>query len=85
MDNERDQKVWDQIEKIFVNVLGPEAKGLKKETSARDISSWDSLTHVQLIMEVENFYKIRFALGELEIMQNVGDLHKAVLERAKLG
>jgi acyl carrier protein len=32
------------------------------------------MTHIQLIGAIEGQYKIRFALGELQALKNVGDM-----------
>ena len=44
------------------------------ETSAADIDEWDSMTHIQIIASIEKKYSIRFALGELQSLKNVGDM-----------
>ena len=44
------------------------------ETSAADVDEWDSMTHIQLIGAIEGQYKVRFALGELQALKNVGDM-----------
>ena len=44
------------------------------QTSATDIANWDSLNHVVLIMEIEKVFNIKFALGELQDLKNVGSL-----------
>jgi acyl carrier protein len=50
-------------------------------TSARDIENWDSLNHVTLIMEVERKFGIKFALGELQDLKNVGSLLKLIEDK----
>ena len=47
---------------------------ITNKTSAVDIANWDSLNHVVLIIEVEKVFKIKFALGELQDLKNVGSL-----------
>jgi acyl carrier protein len=44
------------------------------ETSANDVDEWDSMTHIQLIAAIEAKFKVRFALGELQTLKNVGDM-----------
>ena len=39
-----------------------------------DIDKWDSLNNMHLIVAIEDFYKIRFELKEIQSLQNVGEL-----------
>ena len=48
------------------------------ETNAEDIENWDSLTHIVLISTIEKKFKLRFALGELQALRNVGDMVKLI-------
>jgi len=66
---------------IFKSVFNDSELVLHDELSAADVSNWDSLTHIQLIVEIEKLFGIKFALGELEAMKNVGDLKKALVEK----
>ncbi len=43
-------------------------------TSATDVDEWDSMTHIQIIASIEAKFKVRFALGELQALKNVGDM-----------
>jgi len=55
------------------------------ELSAQDVEEWDSLTHVSLILAVEQAFGIRFRLGEVEATKNVGDLANLILKRVTKG
>ena len=75
--------VIERLTPIFRDVFGKPSLTITRETSARDIENWDSLNHVTLVMEVERAFGVRFALGELQDLKNVGAL-AALIER-KLG
>ena len=60
--------------KIFIEVFGDESIVLDYETSVSDIDTWDSLNNMHLIVAIEDFYKIRFELKEIQSLQNVGEL-----------
>lgn len=47
---------------------------LTAETVAADVPGWDSLAHIQFLMEVENAFKIRFKSSEVGGFANVGQL-----------
>jgi acyl carrier protein len=44
------------------------------ESDADSVEGWDSLAHIVLIFAIEQEFEIKFALGELEAMKNVGDM-----------
>lgn len=44
------------------------------ESSARTIEQRDSLAHISIVSTIEQEFKIRFARGELETLNNVGEM-----------
>ena len=59
---------------IFRNVFNDESIFLNNGTTAGDIGSWDSLSHMLMITEVENVFSIKFKLREINKLKNVGTL-----------
>jgi acyl carrier protein len=59
---------------IFKQVFDDDSIVVTRESTANDIEEWDSLTHMNLVVAVEATFKIRFALGELQTLKNVGDM-----------
>ena len=64
----------ESLEPLFRTVFDDPAITLTRSTTANDIEEWDSLSHMNLVIAVELTYKIKFALGELQILKNVGDM-----------
>lgn len=62
------------LNEIFRQVFDDETIVVTRETTANDIEEWDSLTHINLAVAVEMRFKIKFALGELQSLKNVGDM-----------
>lgn len=56
---------------------------LTPELAAKDVSEWDSLTHISLIAAVEKAFGVRFRMGDVERTRNVGEF--AELIRQNLG
>lgn len=50
-------------------------------TQAHDVPGWDSLSHVEVLLEVQREYGIRFRSTEVIRLKSVGDLQALV--RAK--
>ena len=67
-----DAEILKQVNQIFIDVLDNENIALKRETVAKDVEEWDSLTHIQLIVAVEKNFKIRFTTAEIQGFKNVG-------------
>ena len=63
-----------RLEPIFRDVLDQGDLVVTRESSARTVDGWDSLAHINLVSSIEQEFHIRFALGELETLQNVGDM-----------
>jgi acyl carrier protein len=66
--------ILQELTPIFREVFDDDSIVLTRETTANDVDGWDSLTHMNMVMAVEVKFKIRFALGELPALRNVGDL-----------
>jgi acyl carrier protein len=70
-----------RLPKVFQDVFGLANLELSASTTADDIPDWDSLTHVQLIIALEKEFSIRFALGELQEVRNVGALAEVISKK----
>ncbi|BCS52413.1 acyl carrier protein [Geobacter sp. SVR] len=64
----------DMLDPIFREVFDDTAITLQRGTTADDIEAWDSLTHMNLVIALELAFKVKFALGELQQLKNVGDM-----------
>jgi acyl carrier protein len=68
---------------IFHQVFEDDSIVLKREITADDIDGWDSLSHINLVLAIEMAFKIRFALGELQALKNVGDMVDLIERKLK--
>ena len=68
---------------IFRDVLDQPDLELDSESNASSVDGWDSLAHVNLVVAIEKKYRVKFALGELQALKNVGDM--ADLMEKKVG
>jgi acyl carrier protein len=76
-------EVKDELQELFRDILGIDDLILEDTTSADDIDEWDSLAHINLVVAIEREFKIRFALGELSDMKNIGAMIGSILEKIK--
>jgi len=72
----------ESLEPIFQQVFDDQSITLQSETTADDIEEWDSLTHMNLVIALELKFSIKFALGELQKLKNVGDMLDLINKKA---
>ena len=63
-----------KLQLIFQDIFEDDDLLITAESSADSVEGWDSLAHIVLIFAIEQEFKIKFALGELEAMKDVGDM-----------
>jgi acyl carrier protein len=63
-----------ELQPIFRDVLDDPNLQITRDSNARYVSGWDSLAHINLISAIEQEFRIKFALGELEDLQDVGEM-----------
>ena len=59
---------------IISRILKNEKFEWKGELTAEEINGWDSLSHMIIITELENEFKIKFRLKELNKLGNLDSL-----------
>lgn len=67
-----------EVQDIFRAVFQDATLTLCPEMAAKDVPSWSSFTHLNLILALEERFKIRFSSDEIAAMANVGDLFEAL-------
>jgi acyl carrier protein len=72
-----------ELQPIFRDVLDQPDLVLTRASNSDNVEDWDSLGHINLVSAIEKKFNIRFALGELKDLNDVGDMIDLML--AKLG
>ena len=66
---------------VFADILKIKDILLKKETTASDIESWDSISNILLIDSIETHFNINFSLMEIQSFNNVGDICESISKK----
>lgn len=66
--------ILEKIQEIFKEIIDEIEVELTETTTANDVEEWDSITHIEIISEIESQFKIRFSINEIENLKNVGDI-----------
>ena len=64
------------LTEIFRTLFNNSELNLDRELVASDVPGWDSFNHINLIINIEEEFGVKFTNAEIEKMQNVGDLKK---------
>lgn len=75
------QEITAKLQEIFRDVLDNDSIVLTDTTSAADIEEWDSLANVQLVVEIEGEFGIRFTSAEIPSWKNVGDMARCISQK----
>jgi acyl carrier protein len=77
------EEVYERLNEVFQDVFDDEEITVNDQTTANDIEDWDSLEHINLIVAVEKCFGMKFNMGEVNTMKNVGAMVDIILERTK--
>jgi acyl carrier protein len=74
-------EIFEKLNEIFVDVLDLDEVELTDATTADDIEEWDSLSHVQLVVAIENAFGVKFTALEIMKWKNVGELVDSIAQK----
>lgn len=78
-------EIYDALTEIFHDVFLRDDLQLRPEMSAKDVSGWDSFKQIDIILAVEEKYKIKLNTRELDSLHNVGDLVRVIADKTGRG
>jgi acyl carrier protein len=68
-----------QVRAVFTSVLGVPPERLSDDASPDTIPSWDSLTHINLMLAIEGACGVQFEPDELMELRTVGAVVQRVI------
>jgi acyl carrier protein len=74
-------EIYDKLNEIFRDVLDNDEIELTDASKADDIEEWTSLTHIQLIVEIEKAFNLRFTSEEILEWNNVGEMVDSIMAK----
>jgi len=72
-----------RVQDIMADTFDEDDLVVTPETTAADVEEWDSLSHIRLIVAIEREFGFKFSNAEIDGLENVGDLVRAI--EAKTG
>ena len=75
------EEVYETLNGVFQDVFDDESIEVHDETTSDDIEDWDSLEHINLIAAVEQEFGVKFNMGQVVSMKNVGEMVDIILSQ----
>lgn len=66
--------IEERLQEIMRDVFDDPSITIRREMTAADVEGWDSLSHINLIVAIEKDFQLRFNLGEVKSLKNVGEM-----------
>ncbi len=76
----RDQ-VFETLNEVFQDVFDDMSIEVDENTTSDDIEDWDSLEHINLLAAVEQEFGVKFNMGQVNTMKNVGEMVDIILSQ----
>ncbi len=74
------EEVFEKINEVFRDVFEDDDITVNDATTAADIEDWDSLEHINLVNAIEQEFGIKFTMGQIVSMKNVGEMVDIVMK-----
>ena len=68
------EEIYEQLNEVFRDVFDDDTIEVNDQTTSRDIEDWDSLEHIYLIAAIETQFGMKFTMGQVVTMKNVGEM-----------
>lgn len=75
------EEIYAKLNEVFQDVFDDDTITVNDATTADDIEDWDSLEHINLIVAVENAFGVKFNMGQVNGMKNVGEMVDIIQEK----
>lgn len=75
------EEVFERVNAVFRDIFDDDHIVVTDTTTANDIEDWESLEHINLIVGIENEFGIKFNMGQVNGMKNVGEMVDIILTK----
>lgn len=75
------EEAYEKLNEVFRDVFDDDEITVNDATTASDIPDWDSLEHINLIVAVEEAFSIKFNMGEVNDLKNVGEMVDIIVKK----
>ncbi len=76
-----EQEIFETVASVIRDSLDNDDLAITMETTADDVPDWDSANHINIVLSIEQRFKIKFKTAEIEELRDVGGLVKLVKQK----
>ena len=80
-------QILNEVGVIIRDVLDPLDDNKLKiglETTADQTEGWDSFNHINIVVAIEQHFRVKFKTAEIESLRNVGELVALIAKKLKV-
>ncbi|MBR5116542.1 MAG: acyl carrier protein [Lachnospiraceae bacterium] len=74
------EEVFERLQPVFREVFDDDSITVTETTTSADIEDWDSLEHINLVNAIEAEFHMKFTMGQVVSMKDVGEMVTILLE-----
>ena len=75
------EEVFEKLNEVFRDVFDDDSITVTEATTANDIEEWDSLEHINLLAAIEQEFGMKFSMGQVVSMKNVGEMADIIMSQ----
>ena len=77
---DRDE-VYETLNEVFRDVFDDPSITVDDSTTSDDVDGWDSLEHINLLAAIEQEFGVKFNMGQVVSMKNVGEMVDIIISQ----
>ena len=77
-----DQEIRQRLQVIFRDIFDNDDLELRDDMTAKDVEEWDSVSHISLVLALEEEFGIKLSASTVSKLDNVGAMI-ALLKKSK--
>jgi acyl carrier protein len=74
-------EIYSGLNAVFRDIFMRDDISLTPDTTAADVVGWDSFKQIEIIMAIEEYFKVKMNIREVDSLKNVGDLANVVANK----
>ena len=70
-----------KLENLLAEVMGIPKEAVTNDLAMKDLDAWDSLKHMELVVSLEQSFRLELTFDEIVAMQSVREIKRVLKEK----